>query len=355
MKSRVMTAPGVDALVGDGPAAVALRQDVERVAPTDSKVLITGETGVGKELVARLIHQLSHRAAGPFAAVNCSSLPEALLESELFGHVKGSVAGVYRNRPGRLAAADGGSVFLDEIGEMTLGSQGALLRFLETGELQKLGTDHAERVDVRVMVATNRKLPELVEQGRFRADLFDRLNVIHLEVPALRDRREDIPALVEHFRQRGPHDTVARALSPKALEALVAYRWPGNVRELENVVTRLFVTGRQPVIGWEDLPPEIRSGPDPRPAHERRRTVADELYRRLIERGESFWTTVYPLYMRREITRGQLRELVKKGLDEARGNYRTVTRLFNMQPGEYKRFLNFLRKHACQLPFKDYR
>jgi len=353
-----MSVHAVEQLVGDGPAAVALRQQVERVARTDSRVLITGETGVGKELIARLIHHLSPRAAGPFASVNCTGLPETLLGWELFGHAAGSLAGVRGGRIGRLAAADGGSVFLDEIGEMTPGLQEQLLRFLETGELGASGASHGgSRLNVRVIAASNRRLLDLVERGQFRADLFERLNVYHLAVPALRDRREDIPALVEHFRARVPDGAVATAISPEALEALGAHSWPGNVRELQNVVTRLFVTGRHPVIGVEDLPPEIRAGPGAASplSPERRRTVADELYQRVVERGESFWTAVYPLYMRREISRGQVREVVRKGLDEARGNYRIVTRLFNMQPREYKRFLSFLRKHDCHLPFRDYR
>ena len=347
-------------LIGTSPAIQELLQEIERIARSDAKVLISGESGVGKELVAHAIYQRSARAHRPMVAVNCAGLPETLLESELFGHVKGSFTGAYRDKQGKLEIADGGTIFLDEIGEMTLRMQGLLLRFMETGELQKVGADRiAGRVNVRVIAATNRNLRQMIAEGAFREDLFYRLNVIHVVVPPLRDRREDIPALVEHFlatftRHNG---TPVRAISPEAVKLLTEYSWPGNVRELENVIERLVVTGRNEVIVPEDLPLEIRMPHSAlmRPRRERRRTVADDLYRKLVEEKESFWTAVYPLYMQREITRSNVRDLVRRGLEEARGNYKIVARLFNMEPNDYKRFLNFLRKHDCQLPFKEFR
>ncbi len=351
---------GFGDLIGQSAAILELKQEIERAARSNAKILIGGETGVGKELVANTIHRLSQRAARPFVAVNCAGLPETLLESELFGHVKGSFTGAYRDKPGRLELAEGGTMFLDEIGEMTLRMQGLLLRFLETGELQKVGADRINgRIDVRVIAATNRSLQDLMVQGQFREDLYYRLNVIQLTVPALRERKEDIPDLTERFLSRFTRETNSsvRAISAEALLALTSYSWPGNVRELENAIERLVVTGRRETIDVDDLPPEIRmqSGVGVRPKRERRRTVADELHQRMITEGESFWSAVYPLYMQREITRGNVRDLVRKGLEEARGNYKIVTRLFNMDPRDYKRFLNFLRKHDCQLPFKDYR
>jgi two-component system, NtrC family, response regulator len=358
-----------------------LREEIDRITGSDAKVLITGETGVGKELVARFIHDSSTRTAQPFVPVNCAGLPETLLESELFGHVKGSFTGAFRDKPGKLELADRGTIFMDEIGEMTLRMQGLILRFLETGELQKVGGGRNDgRVDVRVVAATNRNLRDMISAGTFREDLFYRLNVIHLRVPALRERREDIGSLVEHFmtvygspngngngngngHSAAPNGTgqisgfVVRGISPEAMTLLTAYSWPGNVRELENVIERLMVTGRSPVIGPADLPHEISAHQTVNfaPRKERRRTVADDLYKKLTEQRESFWTVVYPLYMRREITRQNVREVVRKGLEEARGNYKIVAKLFNLDPGDYKRFLNFLRKHDCQLPFKEYR
>jgi two-component system response regulator AtoC len=295
-----------------------------------------------------------------FAPVNCAGLPETLLESELFGHVKGSFTGAYRDKPGKLESAHMGTVFLDEIGEMTLRMQGLLLRFLETGELQKVGADGSGRpVNVRVLAATNRDLREMIKQGTFREDLFYRLNVIHIVVPPLRERRDDIPDLVSHFLSQftALNRSPITSVSPDAMKALKEYSWPGNVRELENVIERLVVTVQDSTIQPHHLSSEIRVQDTIalRPKRERRRTVADDLYKRMLEQRESFWTTVYPLFMDREITRVNVREVVRRGLEEARGNYKIVARLFNMEPRDYKRFLNFLRKHDCQIPFKEYR
>lgn len=347
-------------LIGESPEMVSLRAEIERVARSDAKVLVTGESGTGKEIVAQSVHAASPRAGMVFAPVNCAGLPETLLESELFGHVKGSFTGAYRDKPGKLESAHNGTIFLDEIGEMTLRMQGMLLRFLETGELQKVGAEGSGRlVNVRVLAATNRNLREMIVHGTFREDLFYRLNVIHIHVPPLRDRRSDIPLLVEHFLERFTvsNQSPITAVSPSAMKALTDYAWPGNVRELENVVERLVVNVRQRTIELDDLSSEVRAQDlvSLRPKRERRRTIADDLYRRLVEQKESFWVAVYPLFMNRDITRANVREIVRRGLEEARGNYKIVARLFNMEPRDYKRFLNFLRKHDCQVPFKDYR
>ena len=354
-----MKRDGYARLIGTSPPVADLLQEIDRVAQSDAKVLITGESGVGKELVALAIHDRSPRADRPFVAVNCAGLPETLLETELFGHVKGSFTGAYRDKPGKLEIAHLGTVFLDEIGEMTLRMQGLLLRFLETGEIQKVGADHAAgQVNVRVIAATNKNLAELIGQGQFREDLYYRLNVIHLHVAPLRERKEDIPQLIDHFlKNLSPNEHPQKTISPDAYAALTEYPWPGNIRELENVIERLVVTSRAEIVTLDDLPMEIRTRRNLalRPKRERRRTVADDLYKRLVENKESFWTVVYPLYMQREITRSNVRDLVRKGLEEARGNYKIVTRLFNMDSRDYKRFLNFLRKHDCQVPFKEYR
>jgi transcriptional regulator with PAS, ATPase and Fis domain len=336
-----------------------LRDEIGRVARSDAKVLITGESGVGKELVAHSIHRRSARAQRGMGAVNCAGLSETLLESELFGHVKGAFTGAYRDKQGKLEMADGGTIFLDEIGEMTLRMQSLLLRFMETGELQKVGTDRVTmRVNVRVIAATNRNLRDMIGQGTFREDLYYRLNVIHLTVPALRDRRGDIPELVDHFvSQFSRENGWSKTMSPDAVDLLAGYAWPGNVRELRNVIERLIVSAQTDIIRPEHLPLEIQAHRtlNARPRRERRKTVADELMRRLVTERESFWTVVYPLYMRRDITRGDIRDLVRKGLEEARGSYKIVARLFNMEESDYKRFLNFLRKHDCQVSFKEYR
>ena len=347
-------------LIGRSPQIVALNHEIERVARSEAKVLIVGESGVGKDIVAHGIHASSPRAPMLFAPVNCAGLQDTLLESELFGRAPGSPAGAWRDKPGKLESAHQGTVFLDRIGEMTLRMQGLLLKFLETGEVQKAAADGAaSRVNVRVLAATNRNLREMVQQGTFHRDLYHRLNVIQVAVPPLRERRDDIPILVDHFL--GQFVTANRSpitgVSVDAMQALMAYSWPGNVRELEHLVERMVVSVTRSTIDVEDLPSEIRVQDNValRPKRERRRTISDDLYERLVEQRESFWATVYPMYMEREITRVHVRDIVRRGLEEARGNYRIVARLFNMESRDYKRFLNFLRKHDCQLPFKEYR
>jgi transcriptional regulator with GAF, ATPase, and Fis domain len=347
-------------LIGVSKAIRELREEIERVAVWDTKILVTGESGVGKDLAAHSIHRQSSRKTRPFVALNCAGIPETLLESELFGHVRGSFTSAYRDKSGKLESANGGTLFLDELGEMTLRMQGLLLRFLETGELQRVGADRVQTgVNVRVIASTNADLTHRISEGLFREDLFYRLNVVHLAVPPLRDRPEDIPLLVEHFLSAftSQNGRAYRPMAPEALAMLGEYHWPGNVRELANLVERLVVVGRRGIITADELPANMRN-PSRRnqPLRiERRRTVADDLYEKVTQSGQSFWSTIYPLYMRREITRDCVRDVVRKGLQEARGNYKIVARLFNMDSSDYKRFLNFLRKHDCQIPFRDYR
>ena len=347
-------------LIGMSAAAAELRREIDHAARAETKVLLTGESGVGKEVTARLLHRRGARASAPFTIINCAGVPEPLLESELFGHMKGSFTGAVRDKPGRLETADRGTAFLDEVAEMSPRMQSLLLRFVETGETQKLGSDNVgHRVDVRLIAATSRDLLAMVEAGTFRKDLYYRLNVIHLSVPPLRDRRDDVPAFVDHFRLHfaALHGVPKPAITTGAMRAFSTYAWPGNVRELQNVIERMVVMLRGATIDVEHLPPEF-SESDPgvvRPLYERRRTTSDALYRRMLEERESFWTSVYPRFMAREITRANVQEVIRLGLEEARGNYKIVSRLFNMETRDYKRFLNFLRKHDCQIPFKEYR
>ena len=336
------------------PRMKALVALAERAAACDGKVLITGESGVGKDLIARHIHKHSARRAHPYVAVNCAGLTESLLESELFGHVKGSFTGAYRDKPGKLQIAHRGTLFLDEIGEMSLRMQALLLRFLENGEIQAVGSDSSvTRVDVRVVAATNRNLPELIAAGQFREDLLYRLRVIHLDVPPLRDRPEDIPALVAHFVERTGR---ALIISNEVLKLLERYRWPGNVRELQNVVEQTAWMTPADRIEVDHLPAIIRtSGQSLQPMRERRTQVADELYNALVVSGYSFWDHIYPLFLSRDITRHDMHELVRRGLAVTRGNYRTLLKLFGMSPADYKRFLNFLSAHDCRADFREFR
>ena len=250
---------GRHALVWASRAMEQLMAQVERVAAGETRVTILGESGTGKELIARTIHEKSPRHAGPFVTLNCASVPAELIESELFGHEKGAFTGAAGRRVGKFEQADGGTLFLDEIGDMSLPLQTRLLRVLAEGEFYRVGGQTPIRVDVRVIAATHQNLQERVGQGLFREDLYHRLNVIRLALPALRERAEDIPLLLRHYLRAAARDlgVEVKALAPEAERKLAEYRWPGNVRELVNVCRRLSVLAPGSEIGAEDLPPEI--------------------------------------------------------------------------------------------------
>jgi len=347
-------------LVGISPAVLTLQEEIHYAARCDAKVLITGESGAGKEIVARLIHASSARNRSPLVTVNCAALTETLLETELFGHVRGSFTGAYRDRLGVFEQAQRGSVFMDEIGETSPRMQGLLLRFLETGEIQRVGSDQIQnRVDVRVIAATNRVLVESVANKTFREDLYYRLNVIHLRVPPLRERLEDIPVLLEFFLDQfaRQYQVERPTLSSEALQTLTEHPWPGNVRELKNIVERLVIRNRSGDIRRDDLPLEVlRAAPAVQasvaPAT---RPAADVLFERMVNGGESFWSCVYAPFMSRDLTRDDLRVIVRKGLERTSGNYKVMVELFNMPPDDYKRYLGFLRKYQCHMPFQQFR
>lgn len=248
-------------LVGDGPAMQRLREQIRQVAPYKTNILITGESGTGKEAVARAIHELGPRAEHPWVAINCSAIPRDLMESELFGYVKGAFTGAIQNRLGRLEQANGGTLFLDEIGDLDLDLQAKLLRVLQEREFSPVGSDAIRRVDVRIIAATNRNLSELVKQNEFREDLLYRLDVYNLPVPPLRERAEDIPLLAHTFLTglRAEMDKHVEGFTDEALSALAAYHWPGNVRELRNAIERSLLTCRGALIGIEDLPDKIHA------------------------------------------------------------------------------------------------
>ena len=230
-------------MVGESAAILRVREIINKVAPTEARVLITGPNGTGKEVVAHLIHENSARANGPMVEVNCAAIPSELIESELFGHMKGSFTGAVKDRAGKFEQADGGTLFLDEIGDMSLAAQTKVLRALQENEITRVGSDKAIKVNVRVLAATNKNLAEEIEKGNFREDLFHRLNVIPIAVPALNDRLEDIPLLVEHFAEQicGEQGIAKKTFEPAAIKALQSKNWTGNIRQLRNVVERLII------------------------------------------------------------------------------------------------------------------
>jgi len=263
LRSQLQQGYGFQDIIGQSPAMLKLFKVLETVSNTTSTILLTGETGTGKELVARAIHHNSSRAQERFVPLNCGAIPETLLETELFGHVKGAFTGAIANRPGRLEQADRGTLFLDEIGTMSANLQSKLLRVLQEREFERVGDAQSTKVDVRFIAATNSDLAEMIELGRFRKDLFYRLNVIPIHLPPLRDRREDVPLLVQRFINKlGQKQEPARAnirISQEAMRRIMAFDWPGNIRQLENTIERVLVlTPGQSQIDISDLPLELQ-------------------------------------------------------------------------------------------------
>jgi DNA-binding NtrC family response regulator len=341
-------------------------------------VLILGETGVGKDIVACAIHATSERCRRPFVAIKCSGIPETLLESELFGHVRGSFTGAIHDKLGLLEQAHGGTLFLDELGKMSLRMQASLLRFLETGEVQRVGSERGTvRSDVRVIAATNRDLQQQIADGAFREDLYYRLNVIRIRVPPLRDRGEDIMVLFRHFLAEAgrSHKLSEPTLTPDAARLLIAHHWPGNVRELRNIAERLVLHDHTGEIMPDDLPTEIlgisrqttdRITPAAQSSLGMDRDVeaageppsasarVDQLWDRIVAGHDSWWL-VQEAFKGRELTRTDLIGLVDRGLRETRGSYRQMLRLLRLEESDYKRFHSFLYQAKCNLPVAPYR
>lgn len=349
-------------MIGVSAAVRSIEEDIQYAARSDAKVLITGESGVGKEVVARLIHQRSQRNNGPLVTINCAGFPDSLLETEMFGHVKGSFTDAHRDKRGWLEMAHGGTIFMDEVGEMSLRMQALMLRFLETGEIQRVGSDRPTPVlNVRVITATHRRLLDRIADKSFREDLYYRLNVIHVEVPPLRERAEDISVLLSHFLKEAAasHRMPEPEIAADALGRLVEYPWPGNVRELKNVAERLVLRPHTGRIGPDDLPVEIwkerRAPAASGTGLEPQQRVSQQLFDRMLKGGESFWTVVYEPFMARDLRREDLRDLVRLGLEHTRGNYKMLVACFNLPTDDYKRFMAVLRKYQCHLPFQQFR
>ena len=314
LRSQLEDRYRIDGLVGSSRIMRDLFQLLETVAATSSTVLITGETGTGKELAARAIHHNSARRSNRFVALNCSAIPETLLEAELFGHARGAFTGAVGTRQGRVEQAHKGTLFLDEVGTMSPSLQSKLLRVLQEREFERVGDSHTIKIDVRVVAATHSDLAKMVAEGTFREDLFYRLNVLPVQLPPLRERRDDIPLLVQHFLQRLTQDSGrgAMTVSQEAMRRLMAYRWPGNVRQLENTVERAiaFTQGRS-VVDVHDLPPEIQNQP-------------------VVVEGTEPWLPEDGLDFERYIEAIEL-SLIKRSLERTQGNKRQAARLLNLK------------------------
>jgi DNA-binding NtrC family response regulator len=371
-------------LLGESTAIATVRLQIESAARTQAKVLVLGETGTGKEVVARLVHAGSARQRRAFVPVNCSGIPETLLASELFGHAKGSFTGAYRDKVGLVRQADGGTLFLDELGEMSLPMQAMLLRFTETGEIQPVGVDRpVGHTNVRLITATNRDLRAQIAAGAFREDLYYRLNVIQIVIPPLRERGADVLLLFRHYLDKAAeaHGAASPEITPDTAQLLLAYPWPGNVRELRNVTERLVLHDLRRPITPDDLPRDILALLTAQPAAERPKTepapmqvavpgapvspepagaapavnsVVERVWQQLMN-GEEFWSAVQRPFRAHELTRADLAAIIDRGLQETRGSYRALVRLFNMPSVDYKRFHAFLYQQNCNLPVGPYR
>ena len=347
--------PGVmpAVLLGHSHAFCRLRESLSRVVAGEGPVLLRGERGAGRALVARAIHLSSTRARGPFMVVSCAGTPETLIETELFGCVKGAVVGASRDRLGLLDAAHGGSLFLEDLDQMSPRTQSLLVRFLETGEVYKVGAlGTGTPADVRILASVTVSAGSDHGQGPgvIRADLRSHFMAAELAVPALRERPDDIPILADYFARAaaGRMGLPLTTFTSQAHSALESYTWPGNVAELKRVVERLVADARFGEVRAEDLPVGIRPRLLLAAGARRRRTVAESLFRRLVAGGESFWTCVYPLFMRREITRMDVRDLVRRGMESVEGSEEALMRLFNMPLADRSRFDRFLRRYQCE-------
>jgi DNA-binding NtrC family response regulator len=334
-------------IVGRSPGLESVMDKATLVAKFDEPILLTGESGVGKESLAEAVYLLSPRRKGPFVTVNCPQFQEGnLTVSELFGHTRGSFTGAVADRKGCFEEADGGVIFLDEIGDLHMGAQLMLLRALSSGEFTPLGSNKPRRVNVRVIAATNRPLSATGLGEHFRGDLFFRLRYFHLQLPPLRNREDDWRLLMEFVLERlRMRHGVAKRFSERSMDLLASYQWPGNIRELFSVVTSGYALSTSEVIE-----PEAFSSLIETKARFTGRRVEDSAIRQLAISEGDFWSTIYRRYMDRELNRSQVRSVVAWGLTRVTGSYRRLVELFGMPAEDYQRFMDFLRHHKLKPP-----
>jgi transcriptional regulator with GAF, ATPase, and Fis domain len=332
-------------LVGVSPKMRDTLDKVQKFAKFNQTILITGESGVGKELFAKACYLLSPRIQAPFVVVNCPQYSEGnVTVSELFGHMKGSFTGAIADHKGLFSAAEGGAVFLDEVGDLPPTAQTMLLRALAEKEVKPLGSNQAHLVDVRVIAATNRPLRDMIQSGQFRQDLYFRLRYFPLEIPPMREREEDWKLLVNYFVDRLNQEyNLKKVFSPTSVKFLEQYPWPGNVRELKSIVTIGFSMAEAKYIEPDHFLGELRQtslpGPDP---------GKSKLFQSMVEEGRTFWDIVHEPFLDRDLNRTQVRDIVAQGLLAARGSYRRMSVLLNIRPEHYQKFMDFLRHHRLK-------
>jgi transcriptional regulator with GAF, ATPase, and Fis domain len=335
-------------MIGASKAIREVYSHVEIAAKNTATVLIEGESGTGKELVAKAIHAAGARAKEPFIAVDCGAIPEALIEAELFGAKKGSYTGALTDRAGLFEAANRGTIFLDEISNTTPALQARLLRVIQEREVRRIGETKDRPIDVRLIVASNRNLEELVTEGRFRKDLLYRLKVLYIKVPPLRNRREDIPMIAHAYLQKlNATNKLKKYCAPGVIDHLAAQNFPGNVRELQNAIERAYFFSKGNLI--HDIPVQDQ------PMTAAHRDEVQAWFKDLSEGRQDFWLTVHDRYKRRDITREKVVALVDLGLRSSGGSYKALASKFHLKRNEYRRFMDFLRRNKCLLDFRPYR
>jgi transcriptional regulator with GAF, ATPase, and Fis domain len=345
---------GSGEIIGNSPAVRQLLDKVVRVANSPLDVLILGESGTGKELVAKALHKLGRRANAKFVPVDCGSLSETLIESELFGYRRGAFTGASETRPGLLETANGGVLFLDEIGNLSLRLQGKLLRVLQEREVRRLGENSPRRIDIQFIAATNKDLREEIRRGRFRSDLFYRLNSVEIRVPPLRERTEDIPILANHFLAvLSGEGGESKRFSPQAWQLLCGHPFPGNVRQLKSAVQSAYYLSPGKIINQEHLPEEILNEIVSRP--ESHDETARTIFRQLLEQQGSFQELVRAPFIGRKLDRAIVRQILDLALTRCNGKYRDALTLMGVGHSDYAQTLTFLRRHGCFVDFRQYR
>jgi len=328
--------------------------EIDKVAPAQVTVLVEGETGTGKELVAKAIHERSGRLKSRYKPLNCSAIPDHLVESELFGHIRGAFTGATQNKIGLFEAASGGTLFLDEISTLPLTLQSRLLRVLEEKKIRRVGDTEELSVNTRVVAATNEPLLNLVKDGRFRTDLYHRLNVFRIEVPPLRHRLSDLEELCGYFldQLRNEHGKSV-SITDEALRLLKTHNFPGNVRELKNLLQNLFLMDQTGLITAKEIHTRIAGN-----NFAGRQAATDEIQRlqdRLVSGSGDFWVLVRDPFLSRDLSRREVRGIIEAGLEACGGSYRKLVEYFGMEAQDYKRFLAFLTNHDCKVDFRPYR